>query len=66
MIETNPDALRLAGVLDDERARRQQRGRLYGIPVRLKDNIDTAIACSRPPARWFSLMHPRRAMPGRW
>lgn len=40
VIQTNPDALALAGQLD--RARGQaKRGPLYGIPVLLKDNIDT-------------------------
>jgi amidase len=39
VIETNPDALELAGALDAKRA--QSHGPLYGIPVLLKDNIDT-------------------------
>jgi amidase len=39
VIETNPDALQLAGALDAKRA--QPHGPLYGIPVLLKDNIDT-------------------------
>ncbi len=39
VIETNPDALALAGALDAKRAK--TRGPLYGIPVLLKDNIDT-------------------------
>ena len=39
VIETNPDALELAGTLDAKRAK--DRGPLYGIPVLLKDNIDT-------------------------
>jgi amidase len=44
IIETNPDALRLADELDRERAAGQTRGPLHGIPVLLKDNIDTADA----------------------
>ncbi|MDI3258967.1 MAG: amidase [Sinobacteraceae bacterium] len=40
VIETNPDALRLAGELDAGR-KAGARGALYGIPVLLKDNIDT-------------------------
>src|SRR5690349_4193663 len=40
MIETNPDALTLAAALDAGRAK-TRRGTLYGIPVLLKDNIDT-------------------------
>ena len=39
VLETNPDALKLAGVLDAKH--RKRRGPLYGIPVLLKDNIDT-------------------------
>ncbi|MET4568421.1 amidase [Rhodanobacter soli] len=41
VIETNPDALQLAGTLDDARGSAKARGPLYGIPVLLKDNIDT-------------------------
>jgi len=40
VIETNPDALKLAAALDAGRAR-AKRGPLYGVPVLLKDNIDT-------------------------
>ena len=42
VIETNPDALELAGSLDRERKLKGVRGPLHGIPVILKDNIDTA------------------------
>lgn len=42
VIETNPDALVLAEALDRERAERGPRGPLHGIPILLKDNIDTA------------------------
>jgi amidase len=42
IIETNPDALALASSLDVERAAGSTRGPLHGIPVILKDNIDTA------------------------
>jgi amidase len=41
VLETNPDALQLAGKLDKARSGRKARGPLYGIPVLLKDNIDT-------------------------
>lgn len=41
VIETNPDALRIAAVLDKERKSGKLRGPLHGIPVLLKDNIDT-------------------------
>src|SRR5687768_10314140 len=42
MIEINPDALQIAAELDSERKAGKLRGRLHGIPVVLKDNIDTA------------------------
>ena len=42
VIETNPDAGAIAAELDRERAAGHVRGPLHGIPVLLKDNIDTA------------------------
>ncbi len=42
IIETNPDALSIAEQLDRERANGRTRGPLHGVPVLLKDNIDTA------------------------
>ncbi len=42
VIETNPDAIELARQLDEERAAKGPRGPLHGIPVLLKDNIDTS------------------------
>ena len=42
IIELNPDALAIADALDAERARSGPRGPLHGIPILLKDNIDTA------------------------
>jgi len=44
IIELNPDALKIAGELDRERAAKQVRGPLHGIPVLIKDNIATADA----------------------
>ncbi len=41
MIETNPDALSIADQLDAERQASGPRGPLHGIPVAIKDNIDT-------------------------
>jgi len=41
VIETNPDALAIADALDVERKDKGPRGPLHGIPVLIKDNIDT-------------------------
>jgi amidase len=42
IMETNPDALAIADALDRERRDKGPRGPLHGIPIVLKDNIDTA------------------------
>lgn len=42
IIETNPDALTIAESLDRERKQGRVRGPLHGIPILVKDNIDTA------------------------
>jgi|HubBroStandDraft_6_1064221.scaffolds.fasta_scaffold103055_2 amidase len=42
IIELNPDALSIAKALDQERNAKGARGPLHGIPVLIKDNIDTA------------------------
>ncbi|HCE56512.1 MAG TPA: amidase [Prolixibacteraceae bacterium] len=41
VIEINPDALQIARQLDEERKTGKMRGPLHGIPVLIKDNIDT-------------------------
>src|SRR2546425_1747791 len=41
VIELNPDALPIATELDKERKAKGARGPLHGIPVLIKDNIDT-------------------------
>lgn len=41
VIEVNPDVLDIASALDRERKNTGARGPLHGIPVLLKDNIDT-------------------------
>jgi amidase len=42
VIEINPDALSISEALDKERKEKGPRGPLHGIPVMIKDNIDTA------------------------
>jgi amidase len=42
VIEINPEALAIAGALDSERRSKGARGPLHGVPLLIKDNIDTA------------------------
>ena len=42
VIEINPDALSIADALDQERKRGKSRSMMHGIPIMIKDNIDTA------------------------
>ena len=42
VLEVNPDAMDIARSLDAERIAKGPRGPLHGIPVLIKDNIDTA------------------------
>ena len=42
IIELNPDALSIAKIMDLELKSNKRRGPLHGIPVLIKDNIDTA------------------------
>lgn len=41
VIELNPDAIKIAQKLDEERKSGNVRGPLHGIPIMIKDNIDT-------------------------
>ena len=41
VIELNPDALEIADALDAERKAGKTRGAMHGIPILIKDNIDT-------------------------
>ena len=41
VLETNPDALAIADALDAERRAKGPRGPLHGVPILLKDNVDT-------------------------
>lgn len=51
VLEVNPDALAVAEALDAERREHGARGPLHGIPILLKDNIDTADQCILVPDR---------------
>jgi amidase len=42
VIEVNPDAIEIAEALDKERKEKGPRGPVHGIPIVIKDNIDTA------------------------
>ncbi len=42
VLELNPDALAIADAMDKERKKGKIRGPLHGIPILIKDNIDTA------------------------
>jgi amidase len=72
VIELNPDALQIADALDQERKSKGPHGLLHGIPVLIKDNIDTAdrmnttagslaLLGSRPPADAFVAAQLRKA-----
>jgi amidase len=41
VIEINPDAISIAKAMDEERKKGKTRGPLHGIPILIKDNIDT-------------------------
>jgi amidase len=41
VIELNPDALQIAARMDEERSKGKVRGPMHGIPVLIKDNINT-------------------------
>jgi amidase len=72
VIEVNPEALDIADALDKERKEKGPRGALHGIPVLIKDNIDTAdrmnttagslaLLNSRPPKDAFVAAQLRKA-----
>ncbi|MGA3087350.1 MAG: amidase [Terriglobales bacterium] len=52
VIERNPDALEIADTLDQERKSRGPRGPLHGIPVLIKDNIDTGDRMQTTAGSW--------------
>jgi amidase len=72
VIELNPEALDQAEALDRERKEKGPRGPLHGIPVLIKDNIDTAdrmattagslaLVGARPPRDAFLVQRLRKA-----
>jgi amidase len=72
VIELNPDALAIAASLDKERKAKGPRGPMHGIPVLIKDNIDTsdrmsttagslALVGSKPPGDSFLVQRLRAA-----
>ena len=72
VIEVNPEALEIADSLDKERKEKGERGPLHGVPVLIKDNIDTAdrmnttagslaLIGSRPPKDAFVAAQLRKA-----
>ena len=72
IIELNPDALDIADALDKERKEKGPRGPMHGIPVVIKDNIDTAdkmattagslaLVGSKPPGDSFVVQQLRKA-----
>src|SRR5262249_22633436 len=72
VIEINPDALVIAEALDKERKEKGPRGPMHGIPVLVKDNIDTAdkmattagsvaLVGSKPPSDSFIVKKLREA-----
>jgi amidase len=72
VIEVNPEALDIADALDKERKEKGPRGPLHGIPILIKDNIDTAdrmnttagslaLLGSRPPKDAFIVNQLRNA-----
>lgn len=72
VVETNPEAIAIADSLDAERASGTVRGPLHGVPILIKENIDTddqmlttagslALVDSRPVADAFVVEQLRRA-----
>lgn len=72
VIEVNPEAVQIAEELDRERKEKGPRGPLHGIPILIKDNIDTAdkmmttagslaLIGAKPPADAFLVNQLRKA-----
>lgn len=72
VIQVNPDALAIADALDKERKEKGSRGPLHGVPILVKDNVDTtdrlmttagslALVEAKPPKDAFLIQKLRRA-----
>ena len=65
VLDVNPDALAIAAALDRERQEKGPRGPLHGIPIMVKDNIDThdrmTLLGSIPPRDAFVVRQLRKA-----
>ncbi len=72
IMEVNPDGLKIADGLDKERKEKGARGPMHGIPVLIKDNIDTAdrmmttagslaLVGSKPPSDSFLVQQLRKS-----
>lgn len=57
VIELNPEALAIASQCDDERRSGRIRGPLHGIPVLIKDNIETADRMKTSGGSWALAEH---------
>ncbi|KAI4199562.1 MAG: hypothetical protein LQ350_004515 [Teloschistes chrysophthalmus] len=55
VIEVNPDAVKIAAGLDDERVQGKTRGPLHGVPVLVKDNIATKDKMQTTAGSWALL-----------
>jgi amidase len=64
VIETNPDATDIAERLDQERRDGNVRGPLHGIPILVKDNVDTADQMMTTAGSWALAGH--RAAQDSW
>lgn len=53
IIEINPDALFIADKLDEMRSNGTLYGYLHGIPILLKDNINTKTGCEQAQVLWL-------------
>ena len=65
VLEQNPDALAIADAMDKERKKGKVRGPMHGIPVLIKDNIETADKMHTTAGSWalFDAPTPKQDSP---